>query len=254
MIRGLLLALVTVALALAQEPRPIFEVAIVKPNRTNDPGAYSNMGGATPSMRNQTLRGMILWAYSVRDFQLDGGPKWVDSERYDLQGRTTPNATIDQRRLMLQSLLTDRFKLGVHRETKELPIFNLIVAKGGLKVRPIVDGNCLPANPQQAQVAKASPNYCGGWSQGRGSIQAAGSTMPDIAQMLSTVVGRKVVDKTEASGLYRVNVEFSYDTAVPSDAPSLFTALEEQLGLKLDSAKGPVEVLVIDHAEKPAEN
>ena len=153
---------------------------------------------------------------------------------------------------MLQSLLAERFKLAVHREVKELPIFNLAAAKGGLKIRPIVDGNCLPANPQVH--VPPSPKNCGGSSWGRTLMHVAGSTMPDIAQMLSTIVGRTVVDKTGAAGLYRVDLEFADETAPPSDVPSLYTALQEQLGLKLDSAKGPVEVLVIDHAEKPSEN
>ncbi len=258
--RRVIPALVTMAVAWSQQAKPSFEVTTVKPNNNNDPGQLIRLAGDTPSMRHYTLRNMILFAYTIHDFQLTDGPNWIDSDYYDVQGKTTPDATIEQKRLMFQRLLADRFKLAIHRETKELPVFNLTVAKGGLKIGPLKPGNC--PKPGDAPVpGNTVINYCGGVMFGRNVLDANGATMTEFATYLSRTVGHIVTDKTGASGQYHFLVTFTPDEtatpqpgAPPVDGPSIYTALQEQLGLKLDSAKASVDVLVIDHAEKPSEN
>lgn len=254
--------------ALLSQQRPAFEVATVKLNSSGDASFYFRMAGVTPSITNQTLRNIIKWGYNVQDFQLTGGPAWTGTDRWDVEAKTTAGASIDQRRLMVQSLLEDRFKLAVHREVKELPIFNLTVVKGGLKIQPIKAGDCIahdPGKPSQPPPGKTFMDMCNTAGFGRGSLIASSATMTELAQMLSNAVGRTVVDKTGISGQFRINMKFAaegtstaQDGGPPPpadvDAPSIYTALQEQLGLRLDSSKGPVEVLVIDRAEKPSEN
>jgi uncharacterized protein (TIGR03435 family) len=135
-------------------------------------------------------------------------------------------------------LLEDRFKLAVHRETRQLPVFVMTVAKSGSKLRA------------------ADPNGEGflGRRGVRGPLTGRKASMPGLAATLSLVMGRKVLDRTGLTGLYDFTLEYAPDNAVDSELPSLVTALQEQLGLKLESSKGPVEVLVIDHAEKPTED
>ena len=166
---------------------------------------------------------------------------------------------------MLQSLLADRFKLTLHRETKELPVYDLVAAKGGLKLATPKDGNCTIPDPKNPRPREQFP-FCDNIRTGRGLIEAYGVTMPRFLASLSYVLGRVVFDKTGFRGIFDGRLEFAPDEAVAaanvgqpapstdSATPSIFTALQEQLGLKVESAKGPVEVLVIDHAERPAAN
>jgi uncharacterized protein (TIGR03435 family) len=213
-----------------------------------------------------TLKDLLTFAYQVRDFQISGGPGWLNTDQFDIQAKAQGNPSRDQTMLMLQSLLADRFKLALHREIKELPIFELNVAKGGFKLQPIEEGSCIrfdPQNPTPRAPGKTRMDYCGNQGIGRGTVETANATMAELATLLSAVTRRTVVDKTGIAGQYRLQLTFVPDETAPSepgapppanDGPSIYTAVQEQLGLKLDSAKGPVEVLVIDHAEKPSEN
>jgi uncharacterized protein (TIGR03435 family) len=170
----------------------------------------------------------------------------------------------------LQTLLRDRFKLSVHRETKELPIYELTVAKGGPKLQP---PNCIEREPGDLAIApgKAMMDYCGsGGFTGRGQYQASNGSTADLAGALSPVLGRSIADKTRVAGRFRILLTFSSDASTIPDVgglgapaagapaadlgPDIFTALREQLGLKLEPGKGPVEVIVIDRVEKPSEN
>jgi uncharacterized protein (TIGR03435 family) len=265
---ALALLIAGVPALLAQETKPTFEAATIKPNTGSDPGNFFRMVGVTPSMTNQTMKSMLLWAYRVHDFQIAGGPGWISSDRWDIEAKTTAAATLEERQLMVQSLLHDRFKLALHREIKELPIYNLTVAKGGLKIQPNKEGSCLSPDPKSPGPApgKTFMDYCGTSGFGRCSMIGSSATMTELAESLSnpTAVGRTVVNQTGVEGRFRYNVNYAPElTATPEpgapppacgDAPSIFTAIQDQLGLKLDSAKGPVEVLVIDRAEKPSEN
>jgi len=210
-------------------------------------------------------------AYDVKDFQLSGGPGWLSSDRYDLDAKATPTpgreGMILQRR-RLQNLLHERFNLTLHRETKVLPIYELTVAKAGLKIQPLKDGSCVPFDTDKFRAPGADPmSFCGYGGFGRGFYEAASTSMAELADSLSMAVDRIVVDKTGIKGVFRVHLTYESmprplaTTGDPGNAapavdsrPSIFTAVQEQLGLKLESTKGPVEVLVIDHAERPSEN
>ncbi|HEY1760047.1 MAG TPA: TIGR03435 family protein [Bryobacteraceae bacterium] len=256
------------AAALAQQPA--FEVASIKPDVSGQPGPlFSLFPGFT--VERATLRSLVLMAYGIHDFQLSGGPGWINSDRYNIEAKAQPPATFSQeyrtlQNRRLQTLLQERFRLALHHETKELPIFELTVAKGGPNLQPT---SCLQRDPGDRTIApgKAMNDYCGfgGWSKSR--YEATTGSMADLAGGLSGLLERIVVDKTGITGTYHIVLTFTPDDSTirlpdlpgapeqpPADGANIFTAIQEQLGLKLESAKGPVDVLVIDHAEKPSEN
>jgi bla regulator protein blaR1 len=261
----------------AQHPalsQPAFDVASIRPTPAGiDPGPRFGLGPRT-HVESATLKGLVMLAYDVKDFQVSGGPGWTNSDRYDIdatvegESRGTGPAyrTLVLRRL--QTLLRDRFKLAVHRETKELPIYELVVAKGGFKLQPVKEGSCVPFDAEKFRAPGSNPmDFCGYGGFGRGFYEASTVSMADLAYALPMVVGRTVVDKTGITGIFRIHLTYQFvsppagppdaarDPAPADDAGlSIFTALQEQLGLKLESSKGPVEVLVIDHVEKPSEN
>jgi bla regulator protein BlaR1 len=261
----------------AQEAaRPAFEVASIKRNVSGDPGYRYGMGPHT-HVESATFKDLVSLAYDVKDFQVSGGPGWINSDRYDIdataEGAPTPGQEgMNLPRRRLQTLLQDRFKLALRRETKELPIYELTVARGGLKLQPLKDGSCVPFDVDKFRAPGSNPmNFCGYGGFGRGFYEAASASMADLAKSFSMVVGRIVADKTGITGVFRVHLTFVPDESAPpwllgppgdpgnpapaADAgPSIFTAVQEQLGLKLESSKGPVDVLVIDHVEKPDAN
>jgi uncharacterized protein (TIGR03435 family) len=259
--------------AAAATARPEFEVASIKPNASGEPGMRMQMllGGRLHA-ENIILRTLILVAYDLRDFQISGGPAWISSDRYDLNAKTEGNPTFEQLRPMLQSLLADRFKLAFHREKKEASIYDLTAAKGGLKIAPSKEGSCtIPDQknpPPPPSPGEKPPIYCDNLRIGKGRIDAYGILMPRLLNVISDLLGRPIIDKTGFSARFDVHLEFAPDEAtvngpfgqgggVPSTdstTPSIFTALQEQLGGKLESGKGPIEVLVIDHVERPSEN
>jgi uncharacterized protein (TIGR03435 family) len=221
-----------------------FEVATVKP-APPQPGGNTSYGMSANAGRlsyaNVTVKDVLEKAYRVQRYQI-AGPDWIDTERFDIAAKIPDGAARDQVPLMLQALLADRFKLALHRETKELPMYALVVAKNGPKF-------------------KTFESDAGIYSRSNGAhwhVEAKGS-MQRFAEFLSEEAGRPVADQTGLSGLYQMTLDWAADDAVAANdtaaGPSLFTALQEQLGLKLDSTKGPVEMLVIDRAERtPTEN
>jgi uncharacterized protein (TIGR03435 family) len=227
---------------------PAFEVASVKLNRSG-PGR----GGFRPepgrlTMTNVTLKGMVRFAYSVRDFQISGGPAWFDSDHWDIAATAGREITDNERKKMLQTLLEDRFQMVVRHETKELPVYALVVGKGGPKLKASTSGI------SERVILQAK--------EGVLSLTGDGVTLPKLADVLFGQVGRLVVDRTEIRGSYDFKLEFVRDSARVNgvstdpgpDGASIFTAVQEQLGLKLESARAPVETLVIERAEKAAEN
>jgi uncharacterized protein (TIGR03435 family) len=233
-----------------------FEVAsinLIDPSESAG-GRLELLPGGRFAATNLPLRTIILRAYDVRDYQLLGAPEWLVKDRYAIQAKA-PQASVSdaQMWLMVRKLLEDRFELKTHRETKELPVFVLGVAKGGPKI----------------QLAKDSLVQSG-LGVGRGSITARSTTFANLATALSRLLGRPVIDQTQLSGNYEFKLHFDRssvglpfsgprpdsDATAQPDAtePSIFTAVQEQLGLKLESTKGPVEVLVIDRVEKPSKN
>jgi uncharacterized protein (TIGR03435 family) len=224
---------------------------------------------------NNTLRALILNAYGIfmSPSLLSGGPAWIDSERYDVDAKamasTIPaNASSrvlwEKTRLMLQTLLAERFKLVVRREIREMPVYELVAAKNGPKMKK-VDQDCA-----------ASATACHGFSGSPRQLTGAAVDMYDLALILTTYSDRPVLDQTGIEGIFDIKMQwnpFAAGTQPGDDAPrnpaaeakegprpdlsslpTLFTALEEQLGLKLESRKGPVEIYVIDHVERPTEN
>ena len=251
----------------AQSPAgtPKFEVASIKRNVSGDPGRFIRPSGGRLSISNMTLKNLITIAYEVRPFQLSGGPSWTDSESYDIEAKPEGNATPKQMDgPMLQALLEDRFKLQVRHDTKDLPIYVLTVGKSGSKLLPSAEKECVPfdpGNPPLPSQGKNPSDVCGYLGLGRGSLSARQVSTADLAMAFSQLLGRSVVDKTGLTG--KVDAHLTFDPVITANStepstdpalPSIFTAVQEQLGLKLESARGQVDVLVIDSAERPTEN
>jgi len=237
-------AMVALALALTAQAqsqptaRPEFDVVSVKPGDPSFPGSGGHLTPGGLEMRNATLKNLLLYAYRLNEYQIDGGPKWLDSARFDIDAKLPAGAPASQMPLMMQAMLADRFKLRFHRETKVRPEYALVVAKGGPKL--------------QAAAEDEHPST----SQGDRLLKGSALPVSTLARMLISVVGAPVLDQTGLTGKYDVDLKFAplVETTVQDDTlPDIFAALQE-LGLKLESTKGPVEVLVIDHAEMPTAN
>ena len=272
----------------AASTRVAFEVASVKPNKSGEPGVMIRTEpGGRFTATNVPLRVLIRNAYGIsEDSRIVDAPGWIGSERFDVVARApgdvpplVPGDAIGPMNRMLQALLEDRFRLSVHRETKELPVYVLAVAAADRKLGPRLTQtrvDCVavlaklyppngPAAPSPPFVP-GQPPPCGS-TGGVGQILAQGMTIAQLAATLSGRVTRVVVDKTELAGNFDINLEWTPDQfqgpgplgALPgvpppssdSSGPSIYTALQEQLGLKLDSAKGSIDVLVIDRVEQP---
>jgi uncharacterized protein (TIGR03435 family) len=258
--------IVPAAVLFGQSPaaRQTFDVASVKRQTDVVPGGgvtFAARPGGRLVVLNNPVTNLIGNAYGVRRHQLVGGPEWIDSDRYDIQAKAAGDAPRADLMVMLQSLLEDRFKLKVHRETREMPIYVMTVAKGGLKMPPSRDGGCIVIDPRNPPPPLAPGQVrlpgCGNNLIRANSWNATAVDMTGAAAALVAVLGRSVVDKTGATGKYDIHVEWTPDQApTGADAAgntgtSLFTVLAEQLGLKVESARGPVDVLVIDHVERP---
>lgn len=223
-----------------QSARMEYEAVSVKPG---DPMDGSSSGRGTPGgmeMHNTTLNNLVRSAYGLNEFQLYGGPKWVDAAKFDIVARYPHGATDEQKPLMMRSMLEDRFKLVIHRETRVLAQYDLVVAKGGPKL----------------ESAREDEPRNGGSSQGPRLLKAWGADMAMLARMLIGAVGAPVRDKTGLDGKYNMNLAFAPMQGATADddaRPSVFAAVQ-LLGLKLEPTKGPVEVVVIDSAEMPGGN
>jgi uncharacterized protein (TIGR03435 family) len=257
----ILLAAAAVAGTPTSPGQPEFEVASIKSISSK---AAAGVGRGTrfrttPSgsliADNISVKQLIRYAYGLSDFQIAGGPRWIESARFNVLAKTetglkapTSDERLIQMRPMLQTMLAERFMLTVHRETKELPIYELVPAKSGIKIPRTKPETCI---------------YCGYYRVGRTWITAEGISMPKLTAALTDALGREVIDHTEFTGTFDIDVEFApNDLRAPtgqpvrddSSAPSLFTVVQQELGLRLAGAKGPVEILTIDHIEQPSEN
>jgi uncharacterized protein (TIGR03435 family) len=261
------LAFILLAPLLAQAP-PEFEVASLKLDTTGGRG-YSiiPMPGGKLNASNISLERLIAVAYSVTDFQIVSSIPWLESQRYDLEARAPGPASTPQMRLMLQPLLADRFKLKLHRETREMKIYTLTQVKSGSvgpRLVEIPNGECGTETTPQAALKNGTP--CGVVNLGPGRITGLRGRIAQVCDRLSALFGVTVVDKTGLQGTYNITVNWAPDPEtehtllgdpVPASevpGPSVFTAVQEQLGLKLTAGRGPVEVLVIDSAEKASAN
>lgn len=251
---------------------PNFDAISVKLSDGADPrGALQFQPGGRLVAINIPLRPLFSLAYNLALSQgrgaIIGAPSWFDSERYNIEAKANGDPPREQMILMLQSLLADRFKLTVHHETRQLPVYALVLTKPG-KTGPQLkphsdDAKCINVPQPDPGPGKAMPAYCGNFRVGAGASggireTADAITMERFAATLGQQVDRPVVDQTGLSGVFDVDLEFtSQRAAVDAQAagpPLIFTAIQEQLGLKLEPTTGPIDVIVIDHIEKPSPN
>jgi uncharacterized protein (TIGR03435 family) len=262
---GLILA-VSAAQTGAQtsDTRPRFDVASVKRNTGADRRSLFRPSPDGITATNVVPALLIADAYGVAGYQIAGAPPWMATERYDILAKSNGALTADQRMIMLQALLEDRFQLKAHRESRESTVSILTVAKSGLRVAAFQVGDCIAPDPARP-IAPPQPGQkpvCGairpGISGTNQTLESVGMTMPALVQILGSMLGRIVVDRTGITGpMGALHLEFvspRLDAPANSDGPSIFTALQDQAGLKLDSEKASVEFLVIDRIEKPSEN
>jgi uncharacterized protein (TIGR03435 family) len=252
---------------------PAFDVASIKPNES---GARGSRGAQTPgrfTVTNTTVFAMIQTAYGIRDVQVTGGPGWMKTNRYDINAVRPANATREQLPGMLRNLLAERFALKVHHETRALAAANLVMARSDRRLGPHLqtatdaDADCTSGPPPGFDPTKGLPPCSYRIMTGRLSVR--GFTMARFAQQLEGAVQDHpfIVDETHLDGAFNIDLlEFRpdglSDTPPPDwpgvvpwpavDAPSIYTAIQDQLGLKLEFRKDPIDVIVIDHMEPPA--
>jgi uncharacterized protein (TIGR03435 family) len=244
-----------------------FEVASVKPAKPDNPPGQgvSRAPGGRFNAVNTPLRFLILYAYQIQGYQLIGAPDWIAKERFDIVAKmegdppSIVTAGPDPMRLATRTLLADRFGLAVRRETRELDIYALTVAKSAAQL-----GRALTPSPEDcsamaararaaapAPSADGTPPFICGQSLGPGRIRFAGYPLSLFATGLSQIVGRTVVDRTGLAGNWAFELTYASEPSPDADAPSLFTAVQEQLGLKLEATTGPVDLLVVDRVQRP---
>jgi uncharacterized protein (TIGR03435 family) len=246
---------------MAANANPAFEVATIKPARPGIPGKGFTVRGGEVLTINTSVSDLLTMAYNLHAKQIVNGADWVSSQKYDITGKAdVPGLPgIEQFKLMIQKLVADRFQLKFHREKKELSAYVITVAKTGNKLTP----------------SAADPNQLPGlFFSGPGRFTARNATLTEFAQVMQgSAMDRPVVDQTGLTGRYDFTLNWTPDEfqfadirgpngALPqpppgrdtTEYPDLFTAIQQQLGLKIDSGKAPVDVLVIDHVERPSEN
>jgi uncharacterized protein (TIGR03435 family) len=272
-------SLVCAQTASVDRASPAFEAASVKPNALGD---WRKSIGPAPGGRflatNQTLRELMPFAYGLpqlaANIRIVGGPNWIDSDRFDIVAKTDGTPTLQEWGAMLRTLLKDRFKLSAHNETRELPIYALVTTASrvdlGQRLRrsQVSEIDCAarraairrrePVPPPQP----GKPPICGSGRTVPGKITAVGWPMEQLVSALTPFAGRVVLERTALSGLFDFDLEWTPDQLprqplddpdpprIDPNGPPLFTALHEQLGLKLESTKGPVDMLVVDRAHK----
>jgi len=276
---GAAVALVLLAQPIAETSAqaPAFEVASVKPNKGDGPTESGVQPGGRVTMINVPLRMLIRSAYQVQDDQIVDAPGWIGTEHFDVIAKAPGDVppplpgNLGPIQLMMQSLLAERFKLVVHRETREFPAYALQLARRDRRLGPqlhqsTTDCAAIAAARGRSGAAAtetaAERPLCGIRAAG-GHMQAGGQPMSELTAILSRIVQRVVVDQTGLTGRFDFELKWNPDQ-VPQNRPgadslpapdvnstSIFTALQEQLGLRLESAKNPVAVLVVDHVERP---
>jgi uncharacterized protein (TIGR03435 family) len=271
----------------AQQPAPAFDAASIKPDTSGGQRGTIAMLRGRYTASNVTLRELILNAYDLDDFQLSGGPAWIASDRFDIVATIPADATTVQP--LLRTLLADRFKLTTHTEQRDGPAYALVVSRKdgalGPQIHP-AKADCAPSDTSSTTVEEkaakgktkeaagtaTAPRRAGGdkpacaFVAAPGKISATGMTMAMLAGSLAESLKRPVADRTNADGAFELRLTWTPDQAptatgknakpqkVDPNGPSLFSALQEQLGLKLDATRAPSPVLVIDRAEHPSAN
>ena len=250
---------------------PAFDAASVKRNITGDTnGSFGVRPGGVLVVVNNSLRNIVRNTYGVQNYQIVGGPEWFDTDRFDITAKAPGDAPPDQLLLMMRALLADRFMLRAHMDRRETPVYALSMARPDKRLGPTIRRSAVDCLAQVAAAVAAAregrPPAAPGAGTPRcgtrslpGTMTAVGVTMADLARNLSNPAGRAIVDKTGLTGAWDLELSYAPDSPgaappVAVDAPSLFTALQEQLGLKLEAQTAPIEVLVIDGADRPQDN
>jgi uncharacterized protein (TIGR03435 family) len=229
----------------AQDAAPSFEVVSVKRNVSNDGNSRSVGKGDRYSATNVTVVQLLRAAYGIQEFQIAGGPDWIGVDRFDIEAKMPIGSEAGPFQPMLQTLLADRFKLAFHREQRQVPIYSLVVAKSGHKLSPSDPAKC--------------PNSGGcGFNASPTQILGTSVSMAQLAARLSRSIGITVVDNTGLNGMFDLKLEWVVEDQFAgrgaTASPTIFPAIQQQLGLRLESARGLVETLVIDRAERPVED
>ena len=271
------IAVTTVALVGAQSPpapagpRLTFEVASIKRNVSGDPGAQIRLlPGGQLSVTNNSLFNLIRNAWGTQRYEMVPGPRipsWIDSDRWDILAKVPPDTPQTQENMMprLRSLLEDRFKLVARKETREMPVYELVIARGDGQLGPQLkkSGDECAAQARARQAGQTPPplspgGFCGTRTS-NGTVSSRGVPLANFVRNLGGATGRFVIDKTGLDGPYDLDLQWTPDPAPGAGAPpqgdgvSLFAAMQEQLGLKLEAKRAPIEVLVVDSAERPSE-
>jgi bla regulator protein BlaR1 len=245
-----MIAVAAVGFSSQAPSKPSFQVASVKANANSGFSPTTmRMAGNRFITTGMPLFPLIMQFYNLRDFQISGGPAWINTDQWDIEAVADDGAVLQTvnfenpdkptpASLMVQSLVENRFQFRFHSETKELPVYELTVARNGPKIKLSKD--------QGPGTRKG----------GRGEIELQAYPFATFVYLLARQLDHALIDKTNLKGLYDIKLQWSTELKAESssDRPSIFTALQDQLGLKLESAKGPVEVLVIDSVSKPSEN
>jgi uncharacterized protein (TIGR03435 family) len=278
---GRLLLAIQVVAVVSGATSPAFEVASIKPSPPSTdrhPVAISQfLPGGRFTATDVPLRSLIQLAYNLVDSPILGGPAWITADRFEIVAKAEASTSTEQIRLMLQALLKERFKLAAHTDTRELPVYTLVIARAdgrlGPKIRAAAIGECPEAVGPGARararlIAPTDERPSCGIRIGFGgkNLEAWGVTTSQLSSSLSMSLHQPVHDRTGLTGRFDLDLEWSEQraarpprddaqgTSPPDDEVSIFTAVKEQLGLKLEPGKGPVEVLIIDSVEHPTEN
>ncbi|WP_263377821.1 TIGR03435 family protein [Granulicella paludicola] len=247
----------------AAGPLPEWDVAVVKPHPPDDPTMSWQMSADAVELKNLPLEQMICSAWDLKPYQISGLSGWMKSTGFDLTAKVNSDDMAAykklsgaQRREMLQKLLTERFQLKVHTETKTLPIYDLVLDKSGPKFKVTT---AIEAPSQEEMKANPDKYKKGFMTMGQGMYEGTGVPVRSLASQLANAVSKPVHDETGLTGLYDIKLHYRPEDTAPDngenpDTPSVFLALQEQLGLKLVPNKGPVETLVVDAAQKPEAN
>jgi uncharacterized protein (TIGR03435 family) len=233
--------------------QPTFDAASIKPSTAQSMGGGFNLPAGRLNARNRSLRELIQFAYDIHEYQLTGGPGWMDTDRYEVVASAGGQSNTAEKRLMLQKLLADRFGLVFHAETREVGGYALTIAKGGPKLHP-------PASDEASLMLGRTP-------KGLRNMIGKNQKTSGLIMVLADLLDHPVLDATGLTGSYDFYLEWAPEVGEsalslrkdssaasepPPDGQSIFTAVQEQLGLKLESRKAPIEIRVVDRAEKPA--
>lgn len=231
---------------MAKDAHPSFAVATIKLHDPDSNRGGFNAVGDRYMIGGRTVVSLMMYAYSIGQHQIVGAPAWAGTERFDIEGKTdTPGEpSVHQQQEMLQKLLADRFGLRFHRETRELPVYAIQIAKGGPKLKPAAHPDAEPDQDASSHGSEVT-------------VTITSATMADFIMGMQFFLDRPLVDRTGIAGRHDFTLRYTYDEAHatdPNGPPGVFTAIKDQLGLRLDAVKAPISVYAIDHVEQPSAN